>query len=110
MPTVGTIVVLETTGRFMPYPDLSWQTFRPAEGFYTSEVQAVDRRPICTFLPTGYEHHYAYPLLVFFHGHGGPGGRPFTTSFAVLPPLGGKTITSNRSCRFGVRLASWVEM
>jgi phospholipase/carboxylesterase len=45
--------------------------FRPAEGFYTSEVQAPQRLPVRTFLPTGYEPNYAYPLLVFFHGHGG---------------------------------------
>jgi phospholipase/carboxylesterase len=45
--------------------------FRPAEGFYTSEVQTPRRWPIRTFLPTGYEPNYAYPLLVFFHGHGG---------------------------------------
>src|SRR5205809_7364406 len=55
----------------MPHTDLSWRTFRPAEGFYTSEVQAPRRLPIRTFLPTGYEPRYAYPLLVFFHGHGG---------------------------------------
>ena len=55
----------------MPYPDLSSQTFRPAEGFYTSEVQKPRRLPVRTFLPTGYEPRYPYPLLVFFHGHGG---------------------------------------
>jgi phospholipase/carboxylesterase len=55
----------------MPYTDLSWRTFRPAEGFYTSEVQTPDRLPVRTFLPTGYEPNYPYPLLVFFHGHGG---------------------------------------
>jgi phospholipase/carboxylesterase len=55
----------------MPYVDLSWRMFRPEEGFYTSEVQAPERLPIRTFLPTGYEPNYAYPLLVFFHGHGG---------------------------------------
>ena len=55
----------------MPYPDLSWQTFRPAEGFYTSEVQHPRRLPVRTFLPTGYEPRYPYPLLVFFHGRGG---------------------------------------
>ncbi len=55
----------------MPRTDLSWRTARPAEGFYTSEVQALDRRPIRTFLPVGYEPNYPYPLLVFFHGHGG---------------------------------------
>src|SRR5581483_4588761 len=48
---------------------------------------------------------------VFFHGSGGPGGRPLTISCdALLPPVGGKRITSNFSRRFGVRDASWVEM
>jgi phospholipase/carboxylesterase len=28
-------------------------------------------QPVRTFLPTGYEPNYAYPLVVFFHGHGG---------------------------------------
>jgi phospholipase/carboxylesterase len=55
----------------MPYTDLSWRLFRPAEGFYTSEVQTPRRWPVRTFLPTGYEPNYPYPLLVFFHGHGG---------------------------------------
>ncbi len=55
----------------MPFIDLSWRSFRPVEGFYTSEVQAPRRLPVRTFLPTGYEPKYAYPLLVFFHGHGG---------------------------------------
>jgi len=56
----------------MPPTHLFWRTFRPAEGFYTSEVEASPRRlPVRTFLPTGYEPNYAYPLLVFFHGHGG---------------------------------------
>src|SRR5262245_38684650 len=55
----------------MPNTDLSWRAFRPAEGFYSSELQSPRRLPIRTFLPTGYEPNYAYPLLVFFHGHGG---------------------------------------
>jgi len=55
----------------MPFTDISWRLFRPEEGFYTSEVQTPERLPIRTFLPTGYEPNYAYPLLVFFHGHGG---------------------------------------
>src|SRR5947209_5985602 len=55
----------------MPRTDLSWRTVRPAEGFYTTLVQAADRYPIRTFLPTGYEPNYPYPLLVFMHGHGG---------------------------------------
>jgi phospholipase/carboxylesterase len=44
---------------------------RPAEGFYTSEVHAPRPLPVRTFLPAGYEPRYPYPLLVFFHGHGG---------------------------------------
>jgi len=56
----------------MPQTDLFWRTFRPAEGFYDSELQALPRRmPVRTFLPTGYEPNYPYPLLVFLHGHGG---------------------------------------
>jgi phospholipase/carboxylesterase len=55
----------------MPFIDLSWRTFRPAEGFYTSEVHAPRRLPVRTFLPTGYEPRYPYPLLVFLHGQGG---------------------------------------
>jgi phospholipase/carboxylesterase len=49
---------------------------RPPEGFYTSEVPALQENrggawPLRTFLPTGYEPNYPYPLLVFLHGHGG---------------------------------------
>jgi phospholipase/carboxylesterase len=45
---------------------------RLAEGFYTSEVPATSGGwPIRTFLPTGYEPNYPYPLVVFLHGHGG---------------------------------------
>jgi phospholipase/carboxylesterase len=54
----------------MLYSDLSYQTVRPAEGFYTSEVESPRSWPVRTFLPTGYEPGYAYPLLVFFHGYG----------------------------------------
>jgi len=55
----------------MAFTDLSWQTFRPAEGFYTSEVHTPRPLPVRTFLPVGYEPRYPYPLLVFFHGQGG---------------------------------------
>src|SRR5262249_748614 len=58
-------------GCLMPHIDLSWRLFRPAEGFYTSEVEAPRRLPVRTFLPTGYEPNYADALLVFFHGHRG---------------------------------------
>lgn len=54
----------------MLYPDLSWYFTRPAEGFYNSEVFTPESLPVRTFLPTGYEPGYAYPLLVFFHGRG----------------------------------------
>jgi phospholipase/carboxylesterase len=53
----------------MAFPYLS--TVRPAEGFYTSEIHTPRPLPIRTFLPAGYEPRYPYPLLVFFHGHGG---------------------------------------
>src|SRR5260370_20552694 len=52
----------------MAHPDLS--TPQLCEGFYTSEVQATQGRPLRTFLPTGYEPNYPHPLLVFLHGHG----------------------------------------
>jgi phospholipase/carboxylesterase len=45
--------------------------YRPAEGFYASTVETPRPLPVVTFLPTGYEPRYAYPLLVFFHGRGG---------------------------------------
>lgn len=50
--------------------DLYPPDVRPAEGFYASEVESPRRLPVLTFLPTGYEPNYAYPLLVFFHGRG----------------------------------------
>jgi phospholipase/carboxylesterase len=46
-------------------------TARPLEGYYTSEVPAPRGWPVRTFLPTGYEPNYPYPLLVFLHNHGG---------------------------------------
>jgi phospholipase/carboxylesterase len=55
----------------MAFLDLSWQTFRPEEGFYTSEVQTPGPLPVRTFAPIGYEPRYAYPLIVFLHGEGG---------------------------------------
>jgi phospholipase/carboxylesterase len=55
----------------MPRTDFPASLFRPREGFYTSEVQAPPGWPLRTFLPTGYEPNYPYPLLVFLHGHGG---------------------------------------
>ena len=52
-------------------PDLTWQTFRPEEGFYTSQVQNPSPLPVRTFAPVGYEPRYPYPLIVFLHGQGG---------------------------------------
>ena len=40
----------------MAFLDASWTTFRPTEGFYTSEVgspQRTELAPVRTFLPTG---------------------------------------------------------
>jgi phospholipase/carboxylesterase len=54
----------------MAHRDLISCTSRPLEGFYNSEVHAVRGWPLRTFLPTGYEPNYPYPLLVFLHGHG----------------------------------------
>lgn len=50
--------------------ELSSQSDRPAEGFYTSVLPTAGDRPLVTFLPKGYEPNYPYPLVVFFHGHG----------------------------------------
>jgi len=55
----------------MAFLDVSWKTFRPKEGFYTTEVRSPRPLPIRTFAPTGYEPRYPYPLIVFLHGHGG---------------------------------------
>lgn len=60
----------------MAFLDLSWTTFRPAEGFYSSDVatelaDAARSWPVRTFLPKGYEPRYPYPLVVFLHGHAG---------------------------------------
>jgi phospholipase/carboxylesterase len=55
----------------MAHTDLFSRSSRPAEGFYSSEVAAPHAWPLRTFLPTGYEPNYPYPLLVFLHGQGG---------------------------------------
>jgi phospholipase/carboxylesterase len=54
----------------MAHTDLGPLPIHLSEGFYTSEVQAPQGRPLRTFLPNGYEPNYPYPLLVFLHGHG----------------------------------------
>jgi phospholipase/carboxylesterase len=48
-----------------------WRIDRPAEGFYTTQLPALNDRPVRTFLPTDYQANYAYPLVVLFHGNGG---------------------------------------
>ena len=42
----------------------------PSEGFHVSPVPTLDDYPVRSFLPTGYESNYAYPLVVLFHGQG----------------------------------------
>lgn len=44
--------------------------YPPPEGFYPSVVDSPRRMPVLTFLPTGYEPNYPYPLVIFFHGQG----------------------------------------
>ena len=43
----------------------------PTEGVYASKLPHLNSLPVQTFLPTGYEHNYAYPLVVLFHPHWG---------------------------------------
>jgi len=43
----------------------------PTEGVYASKLPHLSSLPVRTFLPTGYEPNYAYPLVVLFHPHGG---------------------------------------
>jgi phospholipase/carboxylesterase len=43
----------------------------PTEGVYASKLPHLSSLPVRTFLPTGYEANYAYPLIVLFHPHGG---------------------------------------
>ncbi len=54
----------------MAFLDATAQVARPTEGFYKSEVVGSGSWPLHTFLPTGYEPNYPYPLLVFLHGEG----------------------------------------
>ena len=42
-----------------------------AEGFYPAEVETLQGHPVHTFVPTGYEPNYPYPLIVMLHGQGG---------------------------------------
>ncbi len=43
----------------------------PSEGVYNWHLPHAKSLPVRTFLPTGYEPNYPYPLIVFFHPHGG---------------------------------------
>ncbi len=49
---------------------LTWQDTQLAEGFYSSSISNLETGSVYTFLPTGYEPKYPYPLVVFFHDHG----------------------------------------
>lgn len=55
----------------MAFLDVSWQTFRPEEGYYNTELPSPRPLPIRTFAPIGYEPRYPYPLIVYLHGQGG---------------------------------------
>jgi phospholipase/carboxylesterase len=83
--------------------NLTTQPDRPVEGFYASAVHAVRRRPIRTFLPTGYEPNYPYPLLVFFHEHAGD-----ETQVLHLAPAVSRRNFIGLSLRGPVRLDSWL--
>lgn len=48
-----------------------WRTDRPTEGLVIDEPAFQPGMPVRSFLPDRYEHGYAYPLLVLFHGRGG---------------------------------------
>src|SRR5207248_1408308 len=56
-------------GILMAQTNLTAFLSHPPEGFYTSEVSTPRGWPVRTFLPTGYEPNYPYPLLVCLHGH-----------------------------------------
>ena len=48
-----------------------WRTERPNEGLVIDEPAFQPGMPVRSMLPERYEHGYAYPLLVLFHGRGG---------------------------------------
>lgn len=92
----------------MLYPNLSVNVVRPSEGFYTSEVETPRPLPVKTFLPTGYEPGYAYPLVVFFHGHGGNedqiirlAPRLSRRNFICISVRGSKVIDMHPDGKFG---------
>ncbi|MCX7666895.1 MAG: hypothetical protein N2112_15285 [Gemmataceae bacterium] len=41
------------------------------EGIITTQVTDFPLQPVRLFIPQGYQHHYAYPVVVFIHAHGG---------------------------------------
>ena len=55
----------------MRHLNLTWPANRQRERFVEHEVLAPGRLPVSTFLPTGYEPNYPYPLMVLFHPRGG---------------------------------------
>ncbi len=68
MTAIGLVGIRK--GCHMPRSPLTMQT-RPTEGFYASELTKPQVLPVRTFLPTGYEPNYPYPLVVLFHRNGG---------------------------------------
>lgn len=92
----------------MQFSNLLLRLSRPAEGFYTSEVAYSPHLPVHTFLPTGYEPRYAYPLVVFFHGNGGDAERVLQLAprisrrnFVCISLRGPKPVTLDSGCRLG---------
>lgn len=48
-----------------------WRKDRPSEGLVIDEPAFQPGMPVRSVLPERYEHGYAYPLVVLFHGRGG---------------------------------------
>ena len=78
------------------------------EGFYTSELEQPGELPVHTFLPTGHEPRYAYPLVVFFHGHGSDGEKVLRLAprlsrrnFICISLRGLRPVNMNLGGRFG---------
>ncbi len=42
-----------------------------SEGIITTQLADFPSQPVRAFIPHGYQHQYAYPVVVFFHANGG---------------------------------------